>query len=240
MSKILEGRRVLVADDEPFNLSIVMRMMRDLGCQDLISASSGSEALRTFDGIGKPTDIAVLDFNMPGANGLQILKQLRTGMLPVARETHVLMLTGSSDFGLVGAAMALDVDAFIIKPVSQQAMSSRLEKVLGQKTEIKSKDDYAKIDIDAVTQRLLSRKPVGLARAKTEVKKAANGLPVRLEAVKPGAILSEDVRSPNGELLLGKATMLTDRLIRRLIELQSMLKLDQIYVFPPSSGDNAV
>jgi YesN/AraC family two-component response regulator len=239
-SKILEGRRVVVADDEPFNLSIILRMMRELGCQDIVSASTGGEALNAFDGLGKPVDVAVLDFNMPGANGLQILKQIRTGALPVPRETHVLMLTGSSDFGLVGAAMSLDVDAFIIKPVSVQAMASRLEKVLGQRAELKGKEDYEKIDIEAVSQRLLSRKPVGLARPKTEVKKGVNGIPVRLDAVKPGAILSEDVRSPNGELLLGKATMLTDRLIRRLVELQSMLKLEHVYVFPPASGDKAV
>lgn len=239
-TKILEGRKVLVADDEPFNLSIIVRMMRELGCQDIASAATGADALLGLDGIGKPVDVVLLDFNMPGANGLEILKRLRTGALPVPRELHVLMLTGSSDFGLVGAAMALDVDAFIIKPVSQQAMAGRLEKVLGQKPELKSREDYARIDIDAVSQRLLSRKPVGLARARTEVKKSATGLPVRLDAVKPGAILSEDVRSPNGELLLGKATMLTERLIRRLTELQTVLKLEHIYVFPPASGDNAV
>ncbi|HMA51640.1 MAG TPA: response regulator [Magnetospirillaceae bacterium] len=233
--KILDGRKVLVADDEPFNLSIIVRMMRDLGCYELTAVATGGEALQALDGVGKKFNLAVLDFNMPGANGLQILKQLRTGTLPVPRETHVMMLTGSSDFGLVGAAMALDVDAFIIKPVSQQAMAARLEKVFGQKTELKSPEDYSKIDIEAVSQRLLSRKPVGLVRAKAEAKKTANGLPVRLESVKPGAILSEDVRSPNGELLLGKATMLSERLIRRLIELQSMLKLDYVYVFPPSS-----
>ena len=239
-SKILDGRRVVVADDEPFNLSIILRMMRELGCQDIVSASTGGEALKHFDGVGKPVDVAVLDFNMPVANGLQILKQIRIGALPVPRETHVLMLTGSSDFGLVGAAMALDVDAFIIKPVSVQAMAGRMEKVFGQRADIKGKAEYEKIDIEAVSQRLLSRKPVGLARPKTEVKKSVQGIPVRLDAVKPGAILSEDVRSPNGELLLGKATMLTERLIRRLTELQTVLKLEHIYVFPPASGDNAV
>jgi YesN/AraC family two-component response regulator len=241
--KILDGRRVIVADDEPFNLSIIIRMMRELGCQDILSAATGGEALQKITG-DSSVDMAVLDFNMPIANGLQILKQIRTGALSVRRETHVLMLTGSSDFGLVGAAMALDVDAFIIKPVSLQAMAGRLEKVFGQRAELKDKADYERIDIEAVSQRLLSRKPVGLARPKTELKKAVTGIPVRLDAVKPGAILSEDVRSPNGELLLGKATMLTERLIRRLVELQTMLKLEYVYVFPPAqaekSGDKAV
>ena len=232
--KVLEGRKVLVADDEPFNLSIVSRMMRELGCLDVWTAASGSEALQYLDGFRAPPDVAVLDFNMPGRNGLQILKQVRIGDLPMPRDLRVMMLTGSSDFGLVGAAMALDVDAFIIKPVSLQGMAARLDKVLHGSQDIKAKPDYMKIDIDAVSQRLLSRKPVGLAKTKPQEKKAGpSGIPTRLEFAKPGMILSEEVRSPTGELLLGKATMLNERLIRRLTELKDAIRLDHLYVFPP-------
>lgn len=235
--KLLEGRKVLVADDEPFNLSIVVRMMRELGCRDLVQAASGSTALRALDDPTVAPHLAILDFNMPDFNGLQILKRLRVGELPVARETKLVMLTGSSDFGLVGAAMALDVDAFVIKPVSLQAMAARLEKVLGQRSELKAPADYARIDVDEVGQRLLSRKPVGLDKSKTSAKKPSpNGIPVRLDDVKPGMVLAEDIRSPTGELLLGKATQLSERLIRRLQELQTVLKLEFVYVFPPAAA----
>lgn len=235
---ILEGRRVLVADDEPFNLSIVSRMMRELGCSkdDLLTATNGAQVLAALDGTPPVPTLVVLDFNMPSGNGLQILKMVRTGKTAMPRDLRILMLTGSSDFGLVGAAMALEVDAFIIKPVSLAAMNGRLEKVLGPRNDLKSAAEYEAIDVEAVSQRLLSRKPVGLARPKTEAKKTANGMAIRIDAVKPGAILSEDVRSPTGELLLGKATQLTERLIRRLVEIQPMLKIDHIYIFPPSSG----
>ena len=233
--KVLDGRAVLVADDEPFNLSIVVRMMRELGCVDLLSAASGTEALVWMDGHRQAPEIALLDFNMPGNNGLQILKQVRTGRLPVPREMRILLLTGSSDFGLVGAAMALDVDAFIIKPVSLLAMAQRLEKVFSTRPDIKDKAEYEKIDVESVSQRLLSRKPVGLAKSKQQTKKGGpSGIPTRLELARPGMILSEEVRSPTGELLLGKATMLNERLIRRLTELKDAIKLDYIYVFPPT------
>jgi hypothetical protein len=156
------------------------------------------------------------------------------------RDGRVLMLTGSSDFGLVGAAMALDVDAFVVKPVSQQGMRARLEKALSPHQALKSVEDYEKVDIDAISQRLLSHKPVGLARSKVPVKKAApNGIKLRIDMVKPGAVLAEDVRSPGGELLIGKATVLNERLIRRLIELQEMTKIDYLYIFPQSEDKKA-
>jgi CheY-like chemotaxis protein len=150
------------------------------------------------------------------------------------RDLPILMLTGSSDFALVGAAMALDVDAFILKPVSQAGMAQRLEKLMRLPNDCKAAEDYAKVDTASVGQKLGSHKPVGLTMTKVPTRKAtAQGVPIRIDTLRPGAVLAEDIRSPSGELLLGPATVLTDRLIRRLQELQSVLKIDQVHIFPP-------
>jgi hypothetical protein len=55
---------------------------------------------------------------------------------------------------------------------------------------------------------------------------------IRLEAVPVGAILADNIRSPAGELLLGKATVLTDRLLRRLKELQGAIGIEYVYIMP--------
>ena len=203
--KVLDGRKVLVADDEPFNLSIVVRMMRELGCPDVMSATTGTEALSYLDGFRAPPDLCMLDFNMPGSNGLQILKQVRIGALPVPRE--LAHHDADRQFGFwLGRKprWRYDVDAFIIKPVSLQAMAARLEKALSGKQEVKAKPDYLKIDIDAVSQRLLSRKPVGLAKTKQTKKTGPTGIPTRLEFARPGMILSEEVRSPDRRIAAGQ------------------------------------
>lgn len=223
---------MVVADDEPFNLSIVVRMMRQLGCSDIAAVTNGSEALAALDHPKKPSFV-ILDFNMPGGTGLQVLKLIRTGATTLPRGLAALMLTGNSDFGLVGAAMALDIDAFLIKPVSLEVIAARIERVLPQTQEVKPVAAYEAVDVDAVGQRLLSRKPVGLIRKRADKKTAPAGISVKLELLTVGAILSEDVRSPTGELLLGKATVLNERLIRRLTELQGALNLDYVYIFPP-------
>jgi CheY-like chemotaxis protein len=232
-NQLLAGRRILVADDEPFNLTIVVRMMRALGAEAVIAASHGGQAMGALGDELTAPDFAILDFNMPEINGLDILKQVRTGATAMRRDLPILMLTGSSDFALVGAAMALDVDAFILKPVSQAGMATRLEKLMRVPNDCKAAEDYAKVDVATVGQKLGSHKPVGLTMTKVPTKKAMpQGVPARIDALRPGAVLAEDIRSPSGELLLGPATVLTDRLIRRLQELQSVLKIDQVQIFP--------
>ena len=230
------NRKLLVADDEQFSLFFVIRMLRDLGFSRIEQAANGAEALKLLDGGGDGPTLVILDFNMPEANGLQGLKKIRTGKTGVPRDIDVLMLTGNSDFALVGAAMALDVDAFVIKPVSLATLSSRLEKIHSEARDLKSTDVYENVDIDSIGKRLLSNKPVGKPRPKSEMQKSPkrNGIPMKLEDVPVGAVLAENIRGPAGELLIGVATVLTERLLRRLKELEGAVTFEYLYVFGDS------
>src|SRR5262249_2017601 len=69
-------------------------------------------------------------FMMPNVNGLQLLKAIRTGRARCRRDLPVAMLTAVSDQDLVGAALALDVNAFLLKPASVQALSQRIARML--------------------------------------------------------------------------------------------------------------
>ena len=237
-TNVLEGRRVVVADDEAFSLSIVGRMLRELGCKELLAAANGSQALEMFRVDGHRIDLAVLDFNMPEINGLQLLKAIRMGKAGVAKDLAVVMLTGSADHGLVGAALALDVDAFVVKPVSKANLGARLAKVLGEAREIKPPAAYDDVDIESVSKALLSRKPVGVIGRKGEATRTVvhNGVKLRLESVPAGSILAEDIRGPDGELLLGRGTQLTERFLRRLRELSGVAKIDYLIVHQPGKS----
>ncbi len=232
---LFSSGKVLVADDEAFSQSIVMRIVRDLGCTNLVSAADGAETLQRLGELGKDIALAMLDFNMPEVNGLDILKRIRTRRAGVPADLRVVMLTGSADHGLVGAALALDVDAFVVKPVSKMALAARLDKVMGETREIKPPAHYDRVDIDAVSKSLLSRKPVGTPRPKAEsgLKK---GLQIKLEAAYAGGVLAEDIKGPTGELLLGRNTVLTDRLLRRLKELQGVIGIEYVTLYPPGES----
>lgn len=240
--KLLEHRRLLLADDESFSRFFVVRMVRELGCDEILEAADGEETFAQLRAGGDSLSAIVLDFNMPKANGLQILKAIRTGKAGVPRESNILMLTGSSDFGLVGAAMALDVDAFLIKPVSEAVLAARFGKIFGETRDIKSAEAYEAVDIADVSDRLLNGRPQGTARVRPPVNATpkapaqARTLPpgtrrVRLDEVTPGAILADHLRGPAGELLLGAASVLSERHLNRLKELQPAIQLESVTIF---------
>src|SRR6202451_4072683 len=124
---LLAGRRVLVADDESFSLQIISRMLREMGCTDLLGADGGPRCVNMLRGDSPPgVKLAILDFNMPEINGLQILKLIRTVGAGGPRDLPGVMRTGTADGGLVTAAVALDVGAFVVKPVSKAMLATRL------------------------------------------------------------------------------------------------------------------
>jgi CheY-like chemotaxis protein len=235
---LLAGLRVLVTDDEPFSLSIIGRMLREMGCKDVLSADNGTKAFGLIQVKSyPPINLAIVDFNMPDINGLQILKLIRTGQTAAARNLPVLMLTGTADGGLVTAAAALDVGAFVVKPVSKATLSTRMIKALAEPREPKPVEQYEAVDIDAVGKALiLSHKPVGGAKPRTERAAAAKGVKLRLEVVPIGSVLAEDIRGPDGELLLSRGALLSERFLRRLRDLSGVARIEYLFIEQPKKS----
>ncbi len=208
-----------------------------MGCVDVIAAEGGAKALAAF-APGSPTiDLAVVDFNMPEVNGLQILKLIRTGKLSAQRGMPVVMLTGTADGGLVSAAAALDVGAFVVKPVSKATLGSRLAKALVEQREARGAALYEQVDIDTVSRALIiSNKPVGGAKSVRDRVELPHGVKLRLDAVPVGAVLAEDIRGPDGELLLGRGTPLSERFLRRLKDLSGVARIEYLVIQQPKKS----
>lgn len=237
-SSLLADLRVLVADDEAFSLSIIGRMLREMGCKDVLPADSGAKAFSMFQVESKPPiKLAILDFNMPDLNGLQLLKLIRTGKTAAVRNLPVLMLTGTADGGLVSAAAALDIGAFVVKPVSKATLSTRIAKALTEPREPKTAEQYEAVDIDTVARALLlSHKPVGVAKARAEKAETLRGVKLRLEAVPAGSVLAEDIRGPDGELLLSRGALLSERFLRRLRDFSGVARIEYLVIEQPKKN----
>lgn len=100
--------RILVADDDPAIRELLTEILSD--DYDISEATSGEQALESLKA-GKH-DLVLLDFQMPGMSGLDVLKQLRDqqGELPV------ILITGHGSPNVAIQASSLGVYGFISKP----------------------------------------------------------------------------------------------------------------------------
>lgn len=236
LSKLLRGRQALVIDDERFSRSIICRFLLELGLLETDQAKDGAEGLTRLATEGNASSLVICDFNMPVMNGLQFLKALRSGIQrSVRRDLPVIMLTGHSDHGLVGTAMALDVDAFLVKPVSKANLAGRLGHALSTTQDIKDASAYATVDVDKIAKRILSGAPAAKAKGAPEKEAAKRGQRVELAMLKPNTTLSEDLVAPTGELLLAAGVVLSPRMVQRLQELPSLgINISAVWIMPPS------
>ncbi len=88
----LDGRRVLIVDDNETNRFILARQTVSWGMEaDL--ASSGREALERIDR-GEPFDLAILDMQMPGMDGIGLAREIRKR--PTAEKMPLLLLSSAA------------------------------------------------------------------------------------------------------------------------------------------------
>ena len=121
--------RVLVVDDEPFIRSMIRATLNKLGCQQVAEASSGSQAVQILR--SALPSLILSDVNMPKGDGFLFLKNLRRHKHPVFN-IPVVMLTSDSSEKTVKTALTFKVDGYLVKPVSQSKLLSKIEDVLGR------------------------------------------------------------------------------------------------------------
>jgi PAS domain S-box-containing protein len=111
--------RVLVVDDDA---SVRLRVRRGLEREglDVIEAGSAQEALRST--AAKPVDVAVLDHQLPGRCGLELLLLLRQHHT----HPHVIMLTGSASQAGRLRSHSKGADDYMVKPVSVRELTARV------------------------------------------------------------------------------------------------------------------
>jgi signal transduction histidine kinase/CheY-like chemotaxis protein len=115
------GLRVLVVDDNPTALELLGQMAESLGWQ-VEPAASGEEALAKLAACrtaGKCHDVVVLDWQMPGLDGLETTRRIRA-LGPVEGLPVVVMVTahGRELLEQRSSAEQTTVDAYLVKPVT--------------------------------------------------------------------------------------------------------------------------
>jgi CheY-like chemotaxis protein len=109
------GLRICLIDDDPDHVLIITRAIRELGEDASVhAASDGDEALSWLRAADPLPDLILLDINMPGLSGFDVLETVKAD--DRLKTVPVVMLTSSDASSDVARAYELGASGYISKP----------------------------------------------------------------------------------------------------------------------------
>jgi DNA-binding NtrC family response regulator len=122
------SQRVLIIDDED-HIRQMMRLTLEAAGYVVGEAQDGPDGLKLY-GDGSTWDGVVLDQRMPGMDGLEVLRRLKTGD-PSAR---IIMATAYASIELAVDAMKLGASDFVRKPLTPETLRNAVAAALAKET----------------------------------------------------------------------------------------------------------
>ncbi len=119
---------VVVIEDQAFVRKTVVQLLGQLGFGRISEAEEGEAGLRECQ--RSHPDIVVCDVEMRPVNGMDFLSRLRASSEVRNPRTPVIFLTKHSESEVVKQAMALGVNAFVVKPPTLPALRERIDRFL--------------------------------------------------------------------------------------------------------------
>ncbi len=121
----MAGETILVVDDEA-NIVELARMYLEQGGFRVQSASDGAEALETI--AHRPPALMVLDLMLPGIDGWEVCRQVRSGK--TAPDLPIIMLTARDDDVDKIVGLELGADDYVTKPFNPRELVARVKAIL--------------------------------------------------------------------------------------------------------------
>ncbi|GHV92621.1 hypothetical protein AGMMS50268_31240 [Spirochaetia bacterium] len=128
---------ILTVDDQPVNLATNKMILQNYF--DVRIARSGKTALSLIENV--PVDLLLLDIDMPEMNGIELLKKIK--IYHKARHIPVIYVTSHGSRTYLEQAIALGVNAYVVKPIVPDVLLSKISKLLNMPLPAISKDTAA-------------------------------------------------------------------------------------------------
>jgi len=124
-SNLKKQIKILIVDDFSTMRRIIKNLLRDLGFNNTYEADDGNTALPMLK--NGDYDFVVTDWNMPGMQGIDLLKEIRKDQ--ALCHIPVLMVTAEAKREQIIEAAQSGVNGYIIKPFTAATLKEKLEKI---------------------------------------------------------------------------------------------------------------
>lgn len=123
-----ESLRVMVVDDMATSRGLITQALDDIGVKNYITENDGQKALNRL--ATNPVHLILSDYNMPGLDGLGLLKAVRSN--PQTQKSGFILVTGRPTPEIVAEAKRLGLNNMIKKPFTAASMKQCIESVVGR------------------------------------------------------------------------------------------------------------
>ena len=125
---------ILIVDDTPVNLVLLEDILKQEGYNDIHCVTSAAEAFTLLAQSGAGVDLILMDLVMPGMDGIEACRQIKAQER--IKDIPVVMITVRDDTEALQQAFAAGANDYIIKPVKEAELLSRVRAVMRLKREI--------------------------------------------------------------------------------------------------------
>ncbi len=118
------GENILVVDDDSMSRRLLIRALATAG----FSCRESPDGMQALESVHRdPPSLLLLDFDMPGLNGAQVLKRLRADKNPAIAQLPAIMLTGHGGEESEVRGLAAGANDFVTKPINEAVLRARIE-----------------------------------------------------------------------------------------------------------------
>ena len=119
---------ILTVDDSTTIRRIVKRSVDEMGLE-ILEAADGAQALKLLEDNGPSIQLVLLDWNMPGMSGLDVLRAMKADAR--FKDIVVMMLTSEADQNCVVDALKAGAQNYLTKPFDGKMLTLKIQESLG-------------------------------------------------------------------------------------------------------------
>lgn len=135
-----EKLTILVVEDTPPMLKLVVSVLDTLGIGRILTATDGGQAYEIFT--KENPDIVIADWHMEPVTGVELVEKIRKNDDSPNRTAPVIMMTGYSAMPRVSEARDTGTTEFLVKPFSANDLARRIAYVINKPRDFIDSPDY--------------------------------------------------------------------------------------------------
>ena len=124
-----KNKRAIIVDDAPQMRTLIKVVLAQFGITDVVEAEDGAAAMEAL--MTGRADIIIMDWMMPGMDGLECTRRIRAGQNGIDPNIPIIVATGVQGESAEATARTAGANGFIRKPFSIKMLNKAFVSALG-------------------------------------------------------------------------------------------------------------